>query len=54
MFSRYRGVAPEAVKTLSVTLIRDFFGVYVMSPVILLLTGLSGIAAGAFVFKKKE
>lgn len=53
MLSRYKGVAPEVVKTLSVTLIRDFFGVYVMSPVILSLTGLSGIVAGMFVFKKR-
>lgn len=53
MFSRYKGVAPEVVKTLSVTLIRDFFGVYVLSPVILSLTGLGGIVAGMFVFKKR-
>ena len=53
MFSRYKGVAPEVVKTFSVTLIRDFFGVYVISPIILSLTGLGGIVAGMFVFKKQ-
>ena len=54
IFSRYKGVAPEVVKTLSATLIRDFFGVYVKSPLILSLAGLSGVIVGAFVFKKKE
>lgn len=52
MFSRYKGVAPEVVKTLSVSLIRDFFGVYVISPLVLSVTGLGGIVAGVFVFKK--
>lgn len=52
MFSRYKGVAPEVVKTFSVSLIRDFFGVYVLSPVVLSLAGLTGLVAGLFVFKK--
>lgn len=53
MFSRYKGVAPEVVKTLSVSLIRDFFLVYVMSPVIISLAGLGAVVVGGFVFKKK-
>lgn len=52
MFSRYKGVAPEVVKTFSVSLIRDFFGVYVLSPVLLSLVGLTGLVTGLFVFKK--
>ena len=52
MFSRYKGVAPEVVKAFSVSLIRDFFGVYVLSPVILSLAGLTGLITGLFVFKK--
>ncbi len=53
MFSRYKGVAPEVVKTLSISLIRDFFVVYVLSPVLLSVAGLVGIVAGMFVFKKQ-
>jgi len=52
MFSRYKGVAPEVVKTFSVSLIRDFFAVYVKSPIVLSVAGLGGIVAGMFVFKR--
>ncbi len=52
MFSRYKGVAPEVVKSFSVSLIRDFFAVYVLSPVLLCASGAAAIAVGLFVFKK--
>lgn len=52
IFSKYRGSAPEVVKALSGSFIRDFFGVYVLSPVMLSLAGLTGLVTGLFVFKK--
>lgn len=54
MFLSGNNPAPEIVKKFAANVFREFFAVYLMTPVVIGLTAIGGIAAGAFAFRQKN